>query len=124
MTSSNPTTSGGALAGHSYRVIVSTDIGGTDPDDFQSMVHLLVYAASFDIEGLVSSSGIGGQGRKQDTHSNGSEAQNAHFCVFHGDGLPYGIESNGQGFGNGCLIIAHMIGDLKAAALRHHNIFR
>ena len=26
------------------RVIVSTDIGGTDPDDFQSMVHFLVYS--------------------------------------------------------------------------------
>jgi hypothetical protein len=25
-----------------FRGIVSTDIGGTDPDDFQSMVHLLV----------------------------------------------------------------------------------
>lgn len=37
------------------RVLVSTDIGGTDPDDFQSMVHLLVYADRFDIEGLVSS---------------------------------------------------------------------
>ncbi|QQS49585.1 MAG: DUF1593 domain-containing protein [Acidobacteriota bacterium] len=37
------------------RVIVSTDIGGTDPDDFQSMVHLLVYADRFDIEGLISS---------------------------------------------------------------------
>ena len=37
------------------RVIVSTDIGGTDPDDFQSMVHLLVYADMLDIEGLISS---------------------------------------------------------------------
>jgi hypothetical protein len=37
------------------RVIVSTDIGGTDPDDFQSMVHFLVYADMFDIEGIVSS---------------------------------------------------------------------
>ncbi len=37
------------------RVLVSTDIGGTDPDDFQSMVHFLVYADRFDIEGLVSS---------------------------------------------------------------------
>jgi hypothetical protein len=37
------------------RVIVSTDIGGTDPDDFQSMVHFLVYADMFDIEGLISS---------------------------------------------------------------------
>ncbi len=34
----------GGLDGQRYRVIVSTDIGGTDPDDFQSMVHLLVYA--------------------------------------------------------------------------------
>ena len=33
------------------RVIVSTDIGGTDPDDFQSMVHFLVYADMFDVEG-------------------------------------------------------------------------
>ena len=37
------------------RLIVSTDIGGTDPDDFQSMVHFLLYADMFDVEGLVSS---------------------------------------------------------------------
>lgn len=37
------------------RVVVSTDIGGTDPDDFQSMVHLLLYADVLDIEGLISS---------------------------------------------------------------------
>jgi len=37
------------------RVIVSTDIGGTDPDDFQSMVHFLVYSDMFDVEGLISS---------------------------------------------------------------------
>src|SRR5690606_22686396 len=37
------------------RIIVSTDIGGNDPDDYQSMVHLLVYADRFDIEGLISS---------------------------------------------------------------------
>ncbi len=46
-----------------HRVVVSTDIGGTDPDDFQSMVHLLVYADCFDIEGLVSSPY--GPGRKE-----------------------------------------------------------
>jgi hypothetical protein len=57
------TANSGALAGHRYRVFVSTDIGGTDPDDFQSMVHLLVYADSFDIEGLVSSPY--GPGRKE-----------------------------------------------------------
>lgn len=38
-----------------YRVIVSSDIGGTDPDDFQSMVHLLLYADTLDLEGIVSS---------------------------------------------------------------------
>jgi hypothetical protein len=45
----------GALAVPRPRVIVSTDIGGTDPDDFQSMVHFLVYADMFDVEGLISS---------------------------------------------------------------------
>lgn len=45
----------GALTGTRHRILVSTDIGGTDPDDVQSMVHLLVYADSFDIEGLVAS---------------------------------------------------------------------
>lgn len=54
----------GALSGHRHRVIVSTDIGGTDPDDFQSMVHLFVYADSFDLEGLISSPF--GPGRKSD----------------------------------------------------------
>lgn len=43
------------------RVIVSTDIGGTDYDDFQSMVHLLVYADRLDIEGLISSPYGGGR---------------------------------------------------------------
>jgi len=59
----NATAHSGALAGHRYRVLVSTDIGGTDPDDFQSMVHLLVYADVLDIEGLVSSPY--GPGRKE-----------------------------------------------------------
>ncbi|MBL9213384.1 MAG: DUF1593 domain-containing protein [Opitutaceae bacterium] len=53
----------GALAGHRHRVLVSTDIGGSDPDDFQSTVHLLVYADVFDLEGLVSSPY--GPGRRQ-----------------------------------------------------------
>lgn len=46
---------GGALAGERFRVIVSTDIGGTDPDDFQSMVHLLLYSDVLELEGLISS---------------------------------------------------------------------
>jgi hypothetical protein len=45
----------GALDGVRHRVLVSTDIGGTDPDDQQSMVHLLLYADVLDLEGLVSS---------------------------------------------------------------------
>jgi hypothetical protein len=53
--------SGGALAGERYRVIVSTDIGGSDPDDFQSMVHYLVYADLFDTEGLIASPPHGGR---------------------------------------------------------------
>jgi len=56
-------TLGTALGLPRYRVIVSTDIGGTDPDDFQSMVHLLVYADRLDIEGLISSPF--GPGRKK-----------------------------------------------------------
>ncbi len=46
-----------------HRAIVSTDIGGTDFDDFQSMVHLLLYADSIDLEGLISSPY--GPGRKE-----------------------------------------------------------
>ncbi len=53
----------GVLSGHRHRVVVSTDIGGTDPDDFQSLVHLLVYADVFDLEGLISSPY--GPGRKE-----------------------------------------------------------
>jgi hypothetical protein len=53
----------GALAGHRHRVIVSTDIGGTDFDDHQSMVHVLLYADVLDIEGLISSPH--GPGRKE-----------------------------------------------------------
>ena len=37
------------------RVIVSSDIGGTDFDDFQSLVHLLVYSDRIDLEGLIAS---------------------------------------------------------------------
>lgn len=54
---------GGALVGERPRVIVSTDIGGSDPDDYQSMVHLLLYADVLEIEGLISSPPQ--QGRKK-----------------------------------------------------------
>lgn len=58
-----PRPPGGALAGNRPRVIVSTDVGGSDPDDFQSMVHLLVYADVLAIEGLISSPPKGGRAR-------------------------------------------------------------
>lgn len=41
------------------RILVSTDIGGSDPDDNQSVAHLLMYCNEFDIEGLVSSPSYG-----------------------------------------------------------------
>jgi len=64
MKTANTEPSGGALAGERCRVIVSTDIGGSDPDDFQSMVHYLLYTDVFDTEGLISSPW--GAGTKQD----------------------------------------------------------
>ena len=45
------------------RILVSTDIGGTDPDDFQSMIHLLMYSDLVQVEGLVASPY--GKGRKK-----------------------------------------------------------
>lgn len=47
------------------RVIVSTDIGGTDPDDNQSVTHLLMNTDRFELEGLISSPSYG-DGRKKD----------------------------------------------------------
>lgn len=41
------------------RIIISTDIGGTDPDDNQSMMHYLLYCNEFDCEGLISSPSYG-----------------------------------------------------------------
>jgi hypothetical protein len=52
---------GGAESTLRPRVVVSTDIGGTDPDDFQSLVHLLVHADCLDVEGLISSPFGGGR---------------------------------------------------------------
>lgn len=41
------------------RILISTDIGGTDPDDNQSMTHFLMYSHLFKTEGLVSSPSYG-----------------------------------------------------------------
>ena len=47
------------------RVLISTDIGGTDPDDNQSVTHLLMYSNEFDLEGLVSSPSFGDGSAKE-----------------------------------------------------------
>lgn len=47
------------------RVLISTDIGGTDPDDNQSMVHLLMYSDKFELEGLVSSPSFGSGSKEE-----------------------------------------------------------
>ncbi|MGB7294164.1 MAG: nucleoside hydrolase-like domain-containing protein, partial [Candidatus Aminicenantales bacterium] len=57
----------GALSGERHRVIVSTDLGGEDPDDYQSMIHYLLYADLFDTEGIVSSPS-GSWGTTRDIH--------------------------------------------------------
>ena len=36
------------------RLIVTTDIGGSDPDDIQSLVHLMVMLNDVDLEGIIS----------------------------------------------------------------------
>ncbi len=41
------------------RILITTDIGGTDPDDNQSMMHFLLYSNEFDCEGLISSPSYG-----------------------------------------------------------------
>ena len=45
------------------RILISSNIGGTDPDDNQSMIHLLMFTDLFQIEGLVASPY--GNGRKR-----------------------------------------------------------
>lgn len=50
-----PTATRAAESASRPRVIVSTDIGGTDFDDFQSLVHLLVYADRIGLEGMLAS---------------------------------------------------------------------
>ncbi len=47
------------------RILISTDIGGTDPDDNQSLIHLLMYSDQFNLEGLVSSPSYG-EGSKEE----------------------------------------------------------
>ena len=47
------------------RILISSDIGGTDPDDNQSVADLLMYSNEFDIEGLVSSPSFGNGNKRE-----------------------------------------------------------
>ncbi len=47
------------------RLLISTDIGGTDPDDNQSIAHYLMYANRFHTEGLISSPSYGEGSKKE-----------------------------------------------------------
>lgn len=47
------------------RVLISTDVGGTDPDDNQSVAHLLMYTDRFETEGLVSSPSYGNGSKEE-----------------------------------------------------------
>ena len=47
------------------RVLISTDIGGTDPDDNQSMIHLMMYSDMFQLEGLISSPSFGNGSKEE-----------------------------------------------------------
>lgn len=69
------------------RVLISTDIGGTDPDDNQSMAHLLMYSDLFELEGLVSSPSYG----------SGSKAEILRMIGLYEKDLPK-LEKHRQGF--------------------------
>jgi hypothetical protein len=49
------------------RVIISSDIGGSDPDDMESMAHVLLYADKLDIKALISTP-TKNAGRAADIH--------------------------------------------------------
>lgn len=48
-----------------HRILISSDIGGTDPDDNQSMTHLFLYSDLFELEGLVSSPSFGNGSKEE-----------------------------------------------------------
>lgn len=50
----SPELSGGNQNAEHTRMIVTTDIGGADPDDTQSLVHLMVMLNEVDLEGIIS----------------------------------------------------------------------
>lgn len=67
-------------------VIISTDIGGDDPDDHQSLIHFLLYADRFEVLGIISSPP--GKGRLSDIKEV-IEAYEKDFPKLKASGLDY-----------------------------------
>lgn len=70
------------------RILISTDIGGTDPDDNQSMIHLLMYSDKFNIEGLVSSPSFGNGSKEEILKMIGLYEQDLPKLKKHSSGFP------------------------------------
>lgn len=70
------------------RILISTDIGGTDPDDNQSMMHFLLYSNEFDTEGLVSSPSYGDGNDREIIRMIGLYEQDLPILQQHAEGWP------------------------------------
>lgn len=99
-----------------YRVLISTDIGGTDPDDNQSLAHLMMYSDEFQLEGLVSSPSFGSGSAKEilhmiDVYEKDYPVLKRHADVMAPDDLrPLDIRNqkwNGYYKGNGLYVLRH-----------------
>ncbi len=70
------------------RILITTDIGGTDPDDNQSMMHFLLYSNEFDCEGIISSPSYGDGNAEEIIRMIGLYEQDIPTLKQHADGWP------------------------------------
>ena len=70
------------------RILITTDIGGTDPDDNQSMMHFLLYCNEFDTEGLISSPSYGDGNDREIVRMIGLYEQDLPTLKQHAEGWP------------------------------------
>ena len=70
------------------RILITTDIGGTDPDDNQSMMHYLLYCNEFRCEGLVSSPSYGDGNKSEILRMIGLYEQDLPALKKHAEGWP------------------------------------
>ncbi len=71
-----------------HRILISTDIGGTDPDDNQSMMHFLLYSNKLDTEGLISSPSYGNGNDREIVRMIGLYEQDLPALRQHAQGWP------------------------------------